>query len=126
MLPALNEIGTTQAKPTENSMKAVKQLLDYAATYPNPKIRFYASDMILYADSDAAYLVLPNAKSRIAGYFYLSNKQPPFPHKPNPPLNGAVWVECCTLPLTVAAAAEAETGGLFVNAVIETIMERVY
>ena len=27
--------------------------------------------MVLHADSDTAYLVLPNAKSRIAGHFYL-------------------------------------------------------
>ena len=64
---------------------------------------------------DAAYLVLPNAKSRVAGYYYLSNRQPPFPHIPDPPLNGAIWIEWCTLPLTVTAAAEAETGGLFLN-----------
>ena len=115
MLPALNEIGTTQAKPTEKTMNAVKQLLDYAHTRPNAKIRFHASDMILYVDSDAAYLVLPNAKSRIAGYYYLSNKQPPLPAIPNPPMNGAISVECSSLPLTVTSAAESETGGLFVN-----------
>ena len=27
-------------------------LLDYVTTYPNPKIGFYASDMILHVDSD--------------------------------------------------------------------------
>ena len=25
-------------------------LLDYVTTYPNPKIRFYASDMVLHVD----------------------------------------------------------------------------
>ena len=110
MLVALNEIGHAQSKPTENTMKALKKLLDYAATRPNAKIRFYASDMILHTDSDAAYLVLPNAKSRAAGYYYLSNLGD------NPPLNGAIWVECRTIPLTPSSAAEAETGALFINA----------
>ena len=49
--------------------------------------------MILYADSDAAYLILEGAKSRIAGYFYCSNK--------------SVHV--------VTSATEAETAGLFLN-----------
>ena len=48
-------------------------LLDYLNTYSKAKIRFYASDMKLFVDSDAAYLVAPKAKSRISGYYYLSN-----------------------------------------------------
>ena len=39
--------------------------------------------MCLHIDTDAAYLVAPEAKSQIAGYYYLSNKytptQPPTP-----------------------------------------------
>ena len=31
--------------------------MDYAATFPNTYVRYYASDMILNIDSDAAYLV---------------------------------------------------------------------
>ena len=46
--------------------------MDYLHTYPNAYIRFYASDMILHVDSDAAYLVAPKARSRIAGCFHLS------------------------------------------------------
>ena len=83
-------------------MKSLRQLLDYAATRPDAKIRFYASDMILLTDSDAAYLVLPNAKSRAAGYYYLSKLGI------NPPLNGPIWIECRTLPLVASSAAEAE------------------
>ena len=113
MLVALNELGHSQSKPTENTMRALKQLLDYAATRPDAKIRFYASDMILYVDSDAAYLVLPNAKSRAAGYYYLSNLTPA---QKDPPINGAIWVECRTLPIVASSAAEAETGALFLNA----------
>ena len=41
--------------------------MDYLNTYPDAYIRFYASDMILHIDIDAAYLVAPKAKSCIAG-----------------------------------------------------------
>ena len=64
MLPALNEIATSQANPTEKTKQQCKMLLDYAATYPSAKIRYYASDMILHADSDAAYLVLRSQPHR--------------------------------------------------------------
>jgi hypothetical protein len=116
MLPALNEIGTQQSAPTESTKAKANMLLDYASTYPNSKIRYFASDMILHADSDAAYLVLPNAKSRIAGHFYLSATPPDLPLKPTPPPNGPILTECRTLRNVVASAAEAETGGLFHNA----------
>ena len=81
MAPSLDDIGTQQAKSTENKKMSTKRLLDYAATYPNAFVRFYASDMMLNIDSDAAYLVQPKARSRIAGYFYLDNKPPYFYNK---------------------------------------------
>ena len=67
MLTALNEIGTEQAKATTTTNDKTNHLLDYCCTYTDSKIRYYASDMVLWVDSDAAYLVLPGAKSRIAG-----------------------------------------------------------
>ena len=109
MLPALNELATEQAKPTQNTRKKVNQLLQYAATYPNSVIRFKASDMILHVDSDAAYLVLPNARSRIAGYYYFSDIGATYHNAP-------FLILCKTLKHVVTSAAEAETGGLFLNA----------
>ena len=64
--------------------------MDYVYTYQHSYIRFHASDMILNIDSDAAYLVAPKAKSRVAGYYYLSF----LPHiTKKPRLNGAILVE---------------------------------
>ena len=54
--------------------------MDYVSTYPNPILRFYASDMVLTSKSDAAYLVLPKARSRAAGFFYLHNHPKFKPH----------------------------------------------
>ena len=57
-------------------------------------IQYYASDMVLHIDSNAAYLVLPGAKSRIAGYYYLSDYSNKTTH---PFLNSAILVEYKTL-----------------------------
>ena len=73
MLPALNEIACTQAKPTEYTKEEYQQIIDYVATYPNLYVWYHTSDLVLAIDSDAAYLVTPNAKSRIAGYFQLNH-----------------------------------------------------
>jgi hypothetical protein len=70
MLPALNEISSQQASPTSDTIKKCNQLLDYAATYPNAVIRYHASQMVLHVDTDAAYLVLPHARSHIAGHYF--------------------------------------------------------
>jgi len=115
MLPALNEIASTQAAPTEYTKAECQQLMDYAATHPQIYVRFHASDMTLLIDSDAAYLVMPNAKSRIAGYFQLNDHPDRVPH---PTINGAILVECKTLKHVVSSAAEAETAGIFHNAQI--------
>ena len=113
MLPALNEIAASQAKPTQRTQEECNQLLDYAATYPQVYIRYHATDMILRIDSDAAYLVMPNARSRIAGYFQMNDDPVRVPH---PTINGAILVECKTLKHVVSSAAEAETAGVFHNA----------
>ena len=107
---ALNELGSTQATATQKTKDGCTMLLDYVATYPNPKIRFYASDMLLHIDSDAAYLVQQHARSRYAGFYYLGSPG----STPSTP-NGAILVVCRTIRNVVASAAEAETGGLFGN-----------
>ena len=89
-------------------------LLDYLATHSDATIRYHASDMILCVISDAAYLVLPDACSRAAGLFFISNKITSNP--PNPKHNGAVHVLCKTLKGVPASASKAETGGLFLSA----------
>ena len=84
MLKALGSIASQQASGTEKTMKAVTQLLNYAATHPESTIRYTASDMILHVDSDASYLSEPKAKSCIGGYHHLSfqPKEPPDENSP--------------------------------------------
>ena len=87
--------------------------MDYLHTHSNISLRYYASDMQLWVDSNAAYLVLPQARSRLAGYFYLGDDlTPTISQKPN----GAVLVECKTICHVVSSSAEAEVAGVFHNA----------
>ena len=103
-----------ESNPTENTNNQITMLLDYLVIYPNVKIGYHTRDMILYADYDAAYLVLPKARSRIAWYFYLSAEYPITITK-SPPINGSILVECKVLKHVASSAAEAETDGLFHN-----------
>ena len=55
ILPALSAIATEQAKPTQTTMKNVRQLLDYCSTQEEAIITYNASKMILAVHSDAGY-----------------------------------------------------------------------
>ena len=89
----------------------MKRLLNYAATHPNVKTRFYASNIRLHIDSDAEYLYEPKAKSSIAGYNYLN----PI-NRIQLLLNHPVTVECILLNYVVSLVIEAKEGGIFQNA----------
>ena len=108
ILPALGEISIQQSTPTKNTKCELEMLMDYLHTYPSAVLRYYAGEMQLSVESDAAYLILPGAKSRIAGYYVLNNSTNN--KKPSP-----IFVECKAIRHVVCSAAEAETHGLFVN-----------
>ena len=116
IIVALNEISNCQASPTEHTKQACDMLLDYLSTHPDATIRYHASDMILAVCSDAAYLVLPNARSRAAGHFFLTDLAGATLPTPSPKPNGSIHVLCKTLRSVAASASEAETGALFLNA----------
>jgi hypothetical protein len=122
MLAALGTLATAQTCGTEQTMDNLVQLLDYAATHPNAKIRFHSSDMILYVHSDASYLSEPKARSRVGGYFYLGDTNQPS-DIPNP--NGPIHVESRIMKNVMAAASEAEIGALFHNGQEATHMRNI-
>ncbi|CAJ1940812.1 unnamed protein product, partial [Cylindrotheca closterium] len=105
MLPALGTIAAQQAQPTVNTMKAVTQFLNYAASNPDAKVRFYASGMHLYIESDASYLSESKARSRAAGYHYLGPAPTDLKNITPPPRNGAISVPCKILKNVLASAA---------------------
>ena len=63
MMHAINDIGTTAANATTTTKAAVQHFLDYAHCNPDAELIYRASDMILQSDLDAAYLVMPMARS---------------------------------------------------------------
>ena len=83
--------------------------------YPNAILLYKAIDMILHADSDAAYLTMPEARSCYAARFYLSDWPSPSPIKPNPDRNGPIHTEFQTIHNVVSSAAEDETCVTFNN-----------
>ena len=92
MLTALSSIAAQQSKGTEKTYSDNLWLLNYAATHRNAKIRYTASDMILYIHSDALYLSEPRARSRAVGHCFLSEKHPDMTTPPTnqPRLNGPI------------------------------------
>lgn len=120
ILKALNTIAQKQDKPTKLVKGWCIQLLGYAATYPNAKVKFWASDMILKACSNASYNYEENARSSFVGYFWLGDKQH---QKDNLKMNRPVDVSVNLLKLVAASAAEAELGALFKNMQKATIMQ---
>ena len=86
----------------------------YLHTYPNTKLRFYAGDMQLHIESDAAYLVIPGARSWAAGHFYLSAASTPNKTYKGR-FNAPIHTECHTIKNVVSSAAEAECAALFHN-----------
>jgi hypothetical protein len=124
MLVSLNTLAAEQSKGTENTAKAIVHLLNYCATHPDAVIKYHASDMVLHIDSDASYLSLPKAHSRVGGHHYLSDRSTNDHQAPNqsPTPNSVVHVICQKLKPVVASAAESEVGGLFVNGQEATVL----
>jgi hypothetical protein len=100
-----------QAPPTQKTMNACT-MLDHAAAHPLAITPCHASDMALNVDTDAAHLASPNARSRHAGHYILSDEPLPPPAIPNPQPNGPILTVCKTIRGVMSSAAEAETGGV--------------
>jgi hypothetical protein len=107
----LNDIATEQTKVTEKTQATTNQLLDYLSTHPDATIQYHASEMILHIHSDASYLSVSNARSRLGGRFFLGNKAPE-----QETLNRSILNVAAVIKNMVASAAESELGACFHNA----------
>jgi hypothetical protein len=107
----LNDIAAEQTKATEKNQAAKNQLLDYLATHPDTTIRYHASDMMLHIHSDASYLSVSNARSRMGGLFFCGDKPPQ-----EDTLNGSILNVASVIKIVVASAAKSEVGARFQNA----------
>ena len=109
MLPALGTLATQQANPTRNTMKRIKQFLEYAATHPDAIITYHARHMVLAGHSDTLYLSERNAQSRAVEHFLMSN------NKETPSNNGAVFTILQIIKAVLSMAAKAKVGALYMN-----------
>ena len=73
MLAALVSIATQQASPIENTMRKIKQLIDYAATHPDAAVTYRSINMVLASHSDASYLSDTKSRSRKGGHFFMAS-----------------------------------------------------
>ncbi len=101
MLPALGTLATQQATPTKNTMKKIKQFLDYASTNPDA--------VVVAGHSDALYLSESNARSRAGGHFFMSSDVEVLPN------NGTVSTILQIIKAVMSLVAETKVGALFIN-----------
>eukprot|EP00956_Cyclotella_meneghiniana_P007050 scaffold9575_cov44-Cyclotella_meneghiniana.AAC.1 len=106
----LSALASQQSKPTQNTMDKSQHFLDYMATQEPAVLTYRKSDMILAVHSDAGYLNEEDARSRAGGHHFLSEDVP------LPPNNGAIHNVAEIIKAVMSSAAEAETGGLYINA----------
>ena len=97
LITTLNELASAQTKGTQSTMQDTKNLMDYCHTQSDATIRYCASQMQLHIYSDASYLLVSKAISRVGGHF-------------------SVLVVASILKHWMDSAAEAGFGGLFNNA----------
>jgi hypothetical protein len=110
VLMPLNDVVTEQTRATEKTQAATNQIRDYMATHPDTTIRYHAFDMILHIHSEASYLSVSKAHSRLGGLLFLGNK-PPEQDK----LNGPILNVASVIKNVVASAAKSEFGVCFHN-----------
>ena len=102
----LNAIRRKQAKATATTRMWANWLLNYLATHPNAKIRYWKSGMRLIKHSDASFLVEWDAKSNYDGYFYLGwNQNDDEPQQ----IKKAVDVSASLLPLVAISVCRSRT-----------------
>ena len=109
IMHTLNEINIEATKATERTREAVKHFIDYCTTHPEAQIIYRASDMQLYIESDAAYLVAPKGRSRTGGYFYLGSRDGKL-------FNLPIFILAKVIKSVMSSAAESEVGSLYMNA----------
>jgi hypothetical protein len=97
----LNDLAKEQTKATEKSQAASNQLLSYLPTHPDATIRYNASNMELHIHSEAFYLSVSNARSRLRGLFFLGNTS-----SKQDTLNGSILNVAALIKNVVAFASE--------------------
>ena len=99
-----------QAAAIKATNDAIKQLLDYAATYSSDGITFLANNMVLAAHSNAAYLNVTKARCRAGTNIMLSEDIPV------PTYNGPILTIANIIRNVISLAVEGKLAGIFICA----------
>ena len=73
---ALSTIGFQQASATEDTNKAIHQLLDYCATYLDDGVLYQSSNMILAGHSDDGFKNETRARSTSGAHIFSLKTNP--------------------------------------------------
>ena len=84
ILPSLSDIISEQSKSTEATAEGVVKLLNYCATFPGAVVKYIASNMCLWIESDSPYLSVQKSRIRAGGFFYLSDHPSKVPQNQDP------------------------------------------
>jgi hypothetical protein len=117
MLCSLNKIASRQATPTDDLLKDVHRVLQYAASFPNGQLVYKASKMKLFIHSDASYLSESGSRSRAGGFPYLGDTE----HSHNGSLGSISQI----MPNVLSSVAEAEYAALFTNSLRGCILQNI-
>ena len=117
MITALGSITAQQSEGTEKTYADTLWLINYAATHPNAKISYTASNMILYIHIDALYLSEPQYHSRAGRHYFLLDKRLDMTMPPTnrPRLNVPIHSISRIMSNVMGSAAEAEISAAYIN-----------
>jgi hypothetical protein len=114
---ATNTIGSTQAKATQQTLKAAMRLCHYLAWHPDHSITYYPSTMRLHIHSDASHQSEPGSSSRAGGAFFMGNPAFTGPSSSScQRFQGAVATVCKRVPTVCQASSESEYATAYINA----------
>ena len=106
----VNKMSSHQSKPTEKDWEDFLHLMSFAATWPEGKLVYKPSDMILILDADVSYLSETEGRSRGAGVAFMGKKNDPAF------INGPIDILSVILPTVVSSACEGEYAAAFLMA----------
>jgi hypothetical protein len=101
LLPAVNEIASTQSAPTSKTMQQVERLANYIARFPKGSVIYKTTEMILRAMYDSALRL--HGKHKAGSILYHANK-----NDPPESIGNIIEVLCKLPPNVVASIAEGE------------------
>ena len=75
ILQVLKKTSLQKYKPAQQIKEKFQLLMDYLVTYTDAYIQHHDTDIQLHIDMDAAYVVFSKSRSRIPGFYHLTNTQ---------------------------------------------------